>query len=76
MALLESFPVPHAPGVTAGIEIGGKWWVQNASGLFRSGREPSGKDDYTPLYMLKGIRKKKGIFSRREPFSEREGDDL
>jgi hypothetical protein len=72
-----TFPVPHAPGVTAGVEIEGKWWVQNAGGLFRSAREPQGKDHYTPLYTLRGIRKKESIFSRRgEKPPEPEGDDL
>ena len=74
---MGSFPVPHAPGVIAGVEAEGKWWVQNASGLFRSAREPHGKNGYTPLYMLKEIRKKKSFWSRRgERPPDREGDDL
>jgi len=74
LALLGSSPLPQAP---VSLQIAGKWWVQNTSGLFRSASEPDGKDDYTPLYMLKGIRKKRGIFSRRDrPPPEREGDDL
>jgi hypothetical protein len=77
LALLGSFPVPHAPGVTVGGEVDGKWWVQNTNGLFRSACGHHGKDDFTPLYMLKGIRKK-SLFSRRgeKPPPEREGDDL
>jgi len=59
LALVGSFPVPPLPVMTAGVQMEAKWWVQNASGLFRSGRDPTGKDDYTPLYMLKMIRKKK-----------------
>ena len=77
LALVGSFPVPHLPGMTAGVQMEAKWWVQNASGLFRSGRDPEGRDDYTPLYMLKVIHKKRGLFSRRgEKPHEREGDDL
>ena len=75
---MGSLPVPHAPGVTAGGEIEGKWWSQNTTGLFRSARDPDGKDDYTPLYMLKGIGKRQGFFSRRGDNSvpELEGDNL
>jgi hypothetical protein len=78
LALVGTFPVPHCPGVTAGANVEGKWWAQNANGLFRSAREPLGKDHYTPLYMLKGIRKKsKSFFSRRgEPPPELVGDDM
>jgi len=78
LALVGSLPVPHAPGVTVGGEIEGKWWSQNTTGLFRSARDPDGKDDYTPLYMLKGIGKRQGLFSRRGDNSvpKLEGDDL
>lgn len=77
MALVGSLPVPHAPGVTVGGGIEGKWWAQNANGLFRSARDHHGNDNYTPLYMLKGIRKKR-LFGRRgeKPPPVREGDDL
>ncbi len=76
VALLGSLPFHQAPGVAAGGEITGKWWVQNTTGLFRSGHDHHGKDQFTPLYMLKGIRKK-GFFSRRgvRPPTP-EGDDL
>jgi len=78
LALLGSFPVPNAPGLTAGVGMEAKWWSQNTSGLFRSARDPYGKDDYTPLYMIKSIRKKRSFFNRREehPIVEREGDAL
>jgi len=76
LALVGSFPVPQAPVVTVGGGIEGKWWVQNTSGLFRSARNPDGKDDYTPLYMLKNIRKKPFFSRRGEKPPEREGDDL
>jgi hypothetical protein len=77
VALLGSLPFHQAPGVPTGdFEITGKWWVQNTTGLFRSGHDLHGKDQFTPLYMLKAIRKK-GFFSRRgaKP-PENEGDDL
>lgn len=76
LALVGSFPVPQAPVVTVGGDIEGKWWVQNTSGLFRSARNPDGKDDYTPLYMLKNIRKKTFFSRRGEKPPEHEGDDL
>jgi hypothetical protein len=78
LALVGSFPLPHTPGVTGGGGIEGKWWVQNTTGLFRSAREPHGRDDYTPLYMLKKIREKRRLFSSRrgEVEPEPEGDDL
>ena len=76
LALVGSFPVPQAPVVTAGGDVEGKWWVQNTSGLFRSARNPDGKDDYTPLYMLKNIRKKTFFSRRGEKPPERQGDDL
>lgn len=81
LALVGSFHLPRTsdtPGVTGGSGIEGKWWVQNTTGLFRSAREPHGRDDYTPLYMLKKIRRKRSLFSSRrgEIEPEPEGDDL
>ena len=65
MALVGSFPVPHAPGVTTGGTIEEKWWVRYTGGLFLSGRDHHGEDTYTPLYMLKGIQRKKRWINRR-----------
>ena len=75
LALLASFPLPHTPGVTGGGGIEGKWWVQNTKGLFRSACEPHGRYDYTPLYVLREIRKKRGV-RRGEIGPEPEGDNL
>ena len=75
MALVGSFPVPHAPGVTVGGEIEGRWWAQNTAGLYRSARDQHGNDNFAPLYMLKEIRKKRR-WRRGEIPTEREGDDL
>ena len=62
--------------MTVGGEIEGKWWAQNATGLFRGGCDPDGNDQYTPLYMLKEIRMNhKGLFSRRGEKIQCEGDD-
>ena len=76
MALVGSFPVPHAPGVTAGGTIEGKWWARNTAGLFRSARDHHGEDTYTPLYMLKGIQRKRRWINRRgeNPYLESEDD--
>ena len=80
LALIGSFLVPRAPWVTVGGDIEAKWWMQNTAGLFRSGHDHDGKDNFTPLYMLKGIRqqREKRWFNRRgeNPYPEREGDDL
>jgi hypothetical protein len=65
LALVGSFPVPCAPGVTAGGGIEGKWWVRNTAGLFRSARDEHGNDNFTPLYMLKRIQRKKWWINRR-----------
>ena len=75
LALVGSFPVPSAPGVTVGGETKGMWWAQNTTGLFRSARDHHGKDEFTPLYMLKGIRRNKGFFGRRGEDTKYEGDD-
>ena len=65
LALLTSFPVPYAPGVTGGGETKGKWWTQNTNGLFRSAIDHHGRDKFTPLYMLRQIRSHKSFFGRR-----------
>ena len=56
MALLGSSPVTYAP---VGVQMVPKWWTQDTNGLFRSACNPYGKYDYTPLYILKAIGKKK-----------------
>jgi len=78
LALVGSLPVPHVPGVTVGGEIEGKWWVRNTAGLFQSARDRHGKDNFTPLYMLKRIQRKTSwIYRCGENLSrEHEGDDL
>ena len=78
LALLGSFPVPNAPGLTAGAGVEARWWSQNTSGLFRSARDPSGKYDYTPLYMIKEIsnKPKRGLSTGSQvPIVEPEGDE-
>ena len=75
MALVGSFPVPYAPGATAGGKMEGKWWVRNTAGLFRSARDQHGKDNFTPLYMLKRIRRKRGLINRRGQNPTPELDD-
>ncbi|KAF8581149.1 hypothetical protein K439DRAFT_255211 [Ramaria rubella] len=55
LALLGKLPIPGAPAVTAGGEIGASWWKQNASGVFRHACDKKGSYSYTPLYHLKEI---------------------
>lgn len=74
MALIGK--VPSAPGFAIGGEVGGKWWVENTSGLFRSAHDQDGKDNFAPLYMLKKIRKV-GFWDRcSEIPPEPTGDDM
>ncbi|KDR70928.1 hypothetical protein GALMADRAFT_813539 [Galerina marginata CBS 339.88] len=77
LALVGSSPVPTAPGLTVGGELGVKWWDKNTTGLLRNGRDHHGKDSFTPLYMLKEIRKRSWHdFRRGLPTPVYEGDDL
>ncbi|KAF8580077.1 hypothetical protein K439DRAFT_334710 [Ramaria rubella] len=55
LALLGKLPIPGAPAVTAGGEIGASWWKQNASGVFRHACDKKGSYSYKPLYHLKEI---------------------
>jgi len=75
LALLGSFPVPHAPGATATNNTVVKWWSQNASGFFRAG-DASGRDEYKPLFTLKEVFKRKGFLrDGRLPPPDPTGDD-
>ena len=73
VALVAKAPTPS--GATVGGEIGANWLTQNMSGLCRYACDPNGSYSYTPLYMLKKIRKK-GLLRRESPVPEPEGDDL
>ncbi|KAJ7281028.1 hypothetical protein C8J57DRAFT_1300692 [Mycena rebaudengoi] len=75
LALVASTPIPAAPLVSAGGEVGVSWLSESGSGLFRRGCAPPDTECYTPLFGLKRIRKK-SIFYRDEPPAPREGDDL
>ncbi|KAJ7894794.1 hypothetical protein B0H13DRAFT_2035647 [Mycena leptocephala] len=54
LALVATTPLPVAPLVSAGGEIGGSWWSQTGAGLY-------------PLFMIKRIRKKSMIRYRGAP---------
>ncbi|KAJ7892257.1 hypothetical protein B0H14DRAFT_2560321 [Mycena olivaceomarginata] len=58
LALLAKTPIPGAPLVSAGGELGGSWWSEMGAGVFRHG--------FTPLFALKRIRKP-GFLSRGQP---------
>ena len=73
VALVATTPTPLA--ATVGGEIGATWWTQNMSGLFRDACDPNGSYNYTPLYMLKKIRRK-GLLRRESPVPDPEDDDL
>jgi hypothetical protein len=67
--------VPANPAVTAGGGIEASWWNQNTTGVFRCACDSTGSHRYTPLYLLKDIRRK-GILRRNSPAPELEGDEL
>ncbi|KAJ7936746.1 hypothetical protein B0H13DRAFT_1853167 [Mycena leptocephala] len=58
LALLAKTPIPVAPLVSVGGELGGSWWSETGAGVFRHG--------FTPLFALKRIRKP-GFLSRGPP---------
>lgn len=72
LALLATAPLPVAP-VSAGGSIESSWWNQNTSGLYRCGSDK--EYTYTPLYVLKRIRKP-GLLRRDSPVPEPKDDDL
>jgi len=72
VALVATAPTPSAAAV--GGEIGATWWTQNKNEEFRGACDPNGSYSYTPLYMLKKIRKK-GLLRRESPVLI-ENDDL
>ncbi|KAJ7759647.1 hypothetical protein B0H16DRAFT_1534018 [Mycena metata] len=63
LALVASTPIPVAPLLSAGGDVGGSWWSKTGSGVFRHGCAPQGTYSFTPLFVLKQIRKKT-VFSR------------
>jgi len=73
VALVARAPTPS--GATVGGEIGANWLTQNMGGLCRYACDPNGSYSYTPLYMLKKIRKK-GLLRRESPVPDPEDDDL
>jgi hypothetical protein len=67
--------VPVNPALIAGGGIEASWWNQNTTGVFRCACDSKGSYRYTPLYLLKDIRKK-GFLRRDSPVPEPEGDDV
>lgn len=75
LALLGAFPVPQTPGATVTNNTVVKWWSQNTTGLFRAG-DDNGTEEYTPLFTLKEVFKRKGFFrDGRLPPPDPTGDD-
>jgi hypothetical protein len=66
LALLAKTPIPVAPLISAGGELGGSWWSETGAGVFRHGCVPPGTYGFTPLFSLKRIRKP-GFLSRGPP---------
>jgi len=74
LALVATTPLPVTPLVSAGGEIGGGWWSQTGAGVFRHGCAALGTYSFTPLFMLKRIRKKSIIPYRGAPTEDDEED--
>ncbi|KAJ7186404.1 hypothetical protein C8R46DRAFT_274783 [Mycena filopes] len=72
LALVATTPIAVAPLLSAGGEVGGSWWSKSGSGLFREGCVPRGTDSFTPLFVLKRIRKRKTGFPYRTDAPEAE----
>jgi hypothetical protein len=51
------------------------WWNKHSGGLFRGGCDAQGQDLYTPLYILKEVRRP-GPIRRIPARPPHEGDDL
>ncbi|KAJ6604910.1 hypothetical protein B0H10DRAFT_2077692 [Mycena sp. CBHHK59/15] len=75
LALLATSPIPVTPLISAGGEIGGSWWSETGAGVFRHGCAPPETYSFTPLFVLKRVRKKGFIPYRGTP-STQEADDL
>ncbi|KAF8203544.1 hypothetical protein K438DRAFT_1580723 [Mycena galopus ATCC 62051] len=58
LALMAKTPIAITPLVSAGGEIGGSWWSETGAGVFRHGFTQPGTYSFTPLFVLKRVRKK------------------
>ncbi|KAJ6629831.1 hypothetical protein B0H10DRAFT_1210619 [Mycena sp. CBHHK59/15] len=75
LALVATSPLPVAPVVSAGGEIGGTWWSETGAGIFRRGCVPQGSYSFTPLFVLKRIRKQGKFPFRSVPPEQSYADD-
>jgi hypothetical protein len=73
LALVASVPV--APGLSVSGNVGMNWWKHHSGGLFRDACDEEGKNRYTPLYILKEIRKP-GLLRRDNTIIPPQGDNL
>ncbi|KAJ7479504.1 hypothetical protein FB451DRAFT_161592 [Mycena latifolia] len=76
LALLATVPVIAAPLVSAGGEVGGGWWRATGAGVFRHGCAPPGTECFTPLFVLRRVRKKSYFPYRGAPEEDIEDEDL
>ncbi|KAJ7113159.1 hypothetical protein C8R44DRAFT_797262 [Mycena epipterygia] len=74
LALLATSPIPAAPLISAGGEVGGSWWSETGAGVFRHGSAPPGTYSFTPLFTLKRIRKKTFFPTRGMPPASEDED--
>ncbi|KAJ7659221.1 hypothetical protein DFH06DRAFT_1195307 [Mycena polygramma] len=72
LALVAKTPIPAAPFVSAGGEISCAWWKETGGGVFRHGCDLPDKYSFTPLVMLKRVRKKRMGSYRGAPPPEAE----
>jgi hypothetical protein len=76
LAFVGNLPIPAAPGVSAGGEVGAGWVAENKSGLYQEGCDITGKYKYRPLYTMKRMRNWGWPIFRDSPAPELTGDDL
>lgn len=56
LAFVGNLPIPAAPGISAGGEVGTGWVAENKSGLYQEGCDITGNYKYRPLYTMKRMR--------------------
>jgi len=72
LALIGTLPEPGTPGAT--VSSGIKWWSNNVTGLLQSACAK--EDKFSPLFILKKVRKRSRTLFRDGPVVDPTGDDL
>ncbi|KAH7925720.1 hypothetical protein BV22DRAFT_1064371 [Leucogyrophana mollusca] len=75
LALVANGPIPSAPGVTAGGELGLDWWTDTQASFVRKACSKNGEYSFTPLYALKRKLPTIRRLFRDSPIPPPSGDD-